>query len=87
MTMSLLLEHFDGLIAALEDVEQLNLAILRLAIQGKLLTQNNTDEPASEILKRIITAKSELNIKEIFSPIEDDEKPFELPKAWEWTAA
>jgi type I restriction enzyme, S subunit len=82
---SIFLNYFDDLLATPEDVEQLNRAILHLAIQGKLLTQDNTDEPASEILKRIIAAKSELNIKELFSPIGDDEKPFELPKAWEWT--
>jgi type I restriction enzyme S subunit len=51
--MTLLLEHFEALLATPADVEQLNRAILTLAVQGRLVAQDPDDEPASELLKRV----------------------------------
>ncbi|HFQ5091466.1 TPA: restriction endonuclease subunit S, partial [Vibrio vulnificus] len=52
--------------------------------------QDPTDEPASELLKRIAEEKAQL-VKEkkikkqkALPPIAEDEKPFELPSGWEW---
>ncbi|MCT7963636.1 restriction endonuclease subunit S [Laspinema sp. D1] len=64
------------------------------AIEGKLTadwrSQNPDVEPASELLKRIAVEKAQL-VKEKkikpqkpLPPITDEEKPFELPKGWEW---
>src|SRR5690606_15111197 len=64
--------------------------ILQLAVMGKLVPQNPDDEPAAELLKRIDAEKARL-VKEgkikkqkPLPPVSDDEKPFELPKGWEW---
>ncbi|MBP9990992.1 MAG: restriction endonuclease subunit S, partial [Bacteroidales bacterium] len=71
--------------------KQLKNAILQLAIQGKLVPQDPTDEPASALLARIRKEKEQLlkvgklKKKDLeTTPISDEEKPFELPDGWEW---
>ncbi len=75
----------------LYGIKKLRELILELAVRGKLVPQDPNDEPASELLKRIATEKAELvkqgKIKKQkpLLEISEDEKPFELPKGWEWT--
>ncbi|WP_217520333.1 restriction endonuclease subunit S [Vibrio metschnikovii] len=83
-------EHFDTLFTTEESIDQLKQTILQLAVMGKLVPQDPTDEPASELLKRIAEEKAQL-VKEnkikkqkALPPISEDEKPFELPSGWEW---
>lgn len=65
-------------------------SVLQHAIQGKLVPQNPTDEPAIELLKRIKAEKEQLikdgKIKKEkpLPPITKDEIPYELPQGWEW---
>ncbi len=69
----------------LTELENLNLAILQEAVQGKLIRQNSKDEPASELLKRIKAEKGKLGKKEKpLPPIKPEEIPFEIPKNWVW---
>ncbi|ELH7842586.1 restriction endonuclease subunit S [Vibrio vulnificus] len=83
-------EHFDTLFTTEESIDQLKQTILQLAVMGKLVPQDPTDEPASELLKRIAEEKAQLvkdkKIKKqkALPPISEDEKPFELPSSWEW---
>ena len=70
--------------------EKLKKSVLQQAIIGRLGTQNDKDEPASELLKRIKDEKAKL-IKEkkikkekALAPITDDEKSFDIPESWEW---
>ena len=70
--------------------QDLKNAILQLAVQGKLVLQDQHDEPASELLKRIKAEKERL-IKEgkikkekPLSLISDGEIPFDIPENWEW---
>ena len=71
-------------------VKKLRELILELAVRGKLVPQDASDEPASELLKRIAAEKAKLlaegKIKKSkpLAEITDDEKPFELPVGWEW---
>jgi type I restriction enzyme S subunit len=76
------------------NVQKLRESILQLAVQGKLTAkwrEENPDvEPASELLKRIKAEKQRL-IKEkkikkekALPEIRDEEKPYEVPKEWEW---
>src|SRR5208283_2729753 len=64
---------------------QLRQAILREAVQGKLVPQNSDDEPAFELLNRIKTEKERLlaqgNIRKEkpLTPITAEEMPFGLP--------
>ena len=70
--------------------QDLKNSILQLAVQGKLVPQDPSDEPASELLKRINTAKVKL-VKEgkikkekPLPLISDEEKPFDIPDSWMW---
>ncbi|MCW8334598.1 restriction endonuclease subunit S [Vibrio paucivorans] len=83
-------EHFDTLFTTEESIDQLKQTILQLAVMGKLVPQDPSDEPATELLKRIAEEKAQL-VKEkkikkqkALPPISDDEKPFELPTGWKW---
>ena len=70
--------------------KQLKASILQLAIQGKLVPQDPNDEPASELLKRIVAERErQIAEKKIKKPkplplITDAEKPFPIPASWEW---
>ncbi|EJG0734203.1 restriction endonuclease subunit S [Vibrio parahaemolyticus] len=83
-------EHFDTLFTTEESIDQLKQTILQLAVMGKLVPQDPSDEPAAELLKRIAEEKAQL-VKEkkikkekVLPPISEDEKPFTLPSGWEW---
>ena len=71
-------------------IDDLKKSILQKAIQWKLVNQNQNDEPASELLKRIKEEKEKLikdgKIKKekALIPITDEEKPFEIPSNWSW---
>jgi len=76
---------------SLHGIKKLRELILELAVRGKLVPQEPSDEPASVLLERIAAEKAQLikdkKIKKpkALSAISEDEKPFELPKGWEWT--
>ena len=81
----------SGTAGSVYGVKKLRELILELAVRGKLVPQDASDEPASELLKRIAAEKAKLvaegKIKKSkpLAEITDDEKPFELPVGWEWT--
>ncbi|MFL7037184.1 MULTISPECIES: restriction endonuclease subunit S [Vibrio] len=83
-------EHFDTLFITEASIDQLKQTILQLAVMGKLVPQDPTDEPAAKLLERIAKEKAQLikdkKIKKqkALPPISNDEKPFELPNGWEW---
>ena len=71
--------------------EELKNSILQLALQGKLVEQKNTDEPAQKLLERIRKEKK-AQIKSGRSPkdkrmndVTEEEQLFELPENWVWT--
>ena len=73
------------------NAKQLRNSILQMAIQGKLVPQDPNDEPASVLLDKIRQEKVRL-VKEgklkkkdlVETPINEDEKTFEIPKGWKW---
>ncbi|MGL4483983.1 MAG: restriction endonuclease subunit S [Anaerovoracaceae bacterium] len=73
-----------------EFPEKLKKSILQYAIQGRLVPQIASEEPASVLLKKIKAEKEKLisegKIKKqkLLPEIADDEKPFEIPKTWVW---
>ena len=81
-------EHFDTLFTTEESIDQLKQTILQLAVMGRLVPQNPSDEPASVLLERIAAEKAQLvkdkKIKKQkpLPPIGEDEKPFDLPVGW-----
>jgi type I restriction enzyme S subunit len=83
-------EHFDVLFTTEHSIEQLKQTILQLAVMGKLVPQNPSDEPASVLLEKIAEEKAQLIADKKIKKqkplplITDEEKPFELPSSWEW---
>ena len=76
------IERWFGLIDIIESgkaglqaaVKQAKTKILDMAIHGRLVGQDPTDEPAAELLRRI-NPKAE---------IASDNAPFEVPEGWAW---
>ncbi len=74
----------------LYGIKKLRELILELAVRGKLVPQNPEDEPASKLLERIETEKTRqveeklVKKQKALPAIAEDEKPFELPRGWEW---
>lgn len=74
----------------LYGIRKLRALILELAVRGMLVPQDPCDEPACELAKKIHIEKARLvkegKIKKTrpLAPIDDGEKPFELPQGWEW---
>jgi type I restriction enzyme, S subunit len=83
-----LLKHFEQISEAPDAVPRLRRFILDLAVRGKLVEKNPTDEPVSDLLKRIDAEKKRLlKLKKIktrdsLNPINGDEVPFEVPNHW-----
>ncbi|WP_429231960.1 restriction endonuclease subunit S [Aeromonas veronii] len=82
--------HFDTLFTTEASIDALKQTILQLAVMGKLVPQDPSDEPASALLERIAAEKAQM-VKEKkikkekpLPAISEDEKPFELPQGWEW---
>ena len=82
--------NFEKVFTDLENVKELRKTCLQLAVQGKLVPQDPTDEPASVLLEKIREEKQKF-IKEgkikkgkPLPPIEEDEIPYELPDGWVW---
>lgn len=73
-----------------EFEDKLKQSVLQYAMEGKLVKQNPSNEPASELIKKIENEKAELvkegKIKKSkkLPAITDDEKPFDIPDSWEW---
>lgn len=87
-----LVRHFDLIAQAPGGVARLRELILTLAVQGKLVPQDPTDEPASELLKKIrvekdrLIAEGKIKRDKPLAAIADEETSFELPAGWLWTS-
>ncbi len=83
--------HFDLLFDTPESIAKLKQTLLQLAVQGKLVPQDPSDEPAGELLKKIAAEKARLvaggkiRKDKPLAGIGEDEKPFVVPRCWEWS--
>lgn len=86
----MLLSNLNLLATAPGGVAKLRELILTLAVQGKLVPQDQADEPASRLLQKIraekdrLIAEGKIKKDKPLAAITDEEKPFELPIGWEW---
>ena len=86
-----LLAHYEKIADAPDAIFRLRRFILDLAMRGKLVPQDQNDEPAVELLKRIFAEKARLvKAGEIRGRNRENpdvaEPPFTLPRNWTWTA-
>jgi type I restriction enzyme, S subunit len=85
-----LLAHYEQIADAPDAIARLRRFILNLAVRGKLVPQNANDEPALELLKRILQEKArrvkagEIRTPKTSEPIRGDELPILLPQSWAW---
>jgi type I restriction enzyme, S subunit len=83
-----LLQHFERISEAPDAIPRLRRFILDLAVRGKLVEQDPSDEPASELLKRIATEKArlvkagEIKKQKPLPPLTSDELFNAIPSGW-----
>jgi len=77
-----LLQHFDRIVEAPDAVPRLRQFILDLAVRGRLVEQDLSEEPASALLKPHLTIAAQQlpsNAKRV------EQVPFALPSGWLWS--
>lgn len=85
-----LAEHFHTLFTTESSIDALKQTLLQLAVMGKLVPQDPSDEPASELLTRIaaekqrLMAEGKLKKQKPLPEIAASEKLFELSTGWQW---
>ena len=83
-------QHFGELYSVKENVAELRKAILELAVMGKLVPQDPTDEPASELLRAIkaerqkLVKEKKLKIGQLTNDTKGINEDIEIPATWSW---
>ena len=86
-----LAEHFHTLFTTEPSIDALKQTLLQLAVMGKLVPQDPSDEPAGELLKRIadekarLVAEGKLKKQKPLAEITETELPFGIPNNWAWS--
>ena len=84
-----LLQHFERISEAPDATKRLRRFILELAVRGKLVEQDPSEEPAKELLKQIAAEKARLvkagEIKKQKPLGALPESPFPIPSNWCWS--
>ena len=84
------LENFTPLTIRPDQIKAFRQTILNLAIHGKLVPQEPTDEPASMLLERIAFEKArmvktgEIKKDRQHQPIAEDQGMIRIPTSWSW---
>jgi type I restriction enzyme, S subunit len=74
-----------------EDIELLRNSILSLAMQGRLVEQNPSNESATLLLQKVreekvrLVAEKKVRKEKELEPITPTEIPYELPNGWTWS--
>ena len=85
------LENLAPLTARSDQIKALRQTILNLAVRGKLVEQDPTDEPASGLLEAINKTRKKLYAeKQIPKPkpllsLDELDLPFDVPPGWTWS--
>ena len=85
-----LVRNFNLIAQAPGGVARLRELILTLAVQGKLVPQDPSDESASELLKKIraekdrLIAEGKIKRDKPLDEIAEEEETFDLPEGWVW---
>ncbi len=76
------LDHLPRITTRPEHIKFLRQTILDLAVRGKLVDQDASDEPAIECLRSIAGLTS--NRKELLNPLAKSESGVRIPASWAW---
>jgi|HubBroStandDraft_2_1064218.scaffolds.fasta_scaffold02689_5 type I restriction enzyme S subunit len=91
MNTSQLLANFDRISDAPDAIPHLRRFILDLAVRGRLVEQDPTDEPASDLLKRIKVKKAAIikggavRTEKPLPRSAENELPYRIPPTWSWS--
>ena len=83
-------ERMDDLFTAPDDLASLREAVLQLAVRGRLVPQDEEEEPASRLLESVVEEKAELVKKrkvrkrKPYVSLMPDEIIFAIPQSWIW---
>lgn len=89
---ALLTDNLPLLAGAPNGIKKLRELILELAVRGKLVPQDPSDEPAGELLKRIaeekarLVAEGKIKKQKPLAEVGEEAEPFELPAGWKWSS-
>ncbi len=84
------LRHLSCFTARPNQIQQLRQAVRNLAVRGRLVPQDPTDEPAVDLVARIraerndLMKRGELKAPRSTSVVPEEEFPFTLPASWQW---
>lgn len=81
--MEIFSNNFNDFFSTKQNIAKLKQLTLQLAMQGKLVSQNPNDQPASELLKEIEKEKKANKVKSL-EPIKSELLPYDLPNGWQW---
>jgi type I restriction enzyme S subunit len=82
--------HFDTLFTTESSLDALKRTILQLAVMGKLVPQVASDEPSSELLKRIeherarLVAEGAIKKPKLTLPVVEHEYQHPIPASWNY---
>lgn len=88
--MSIYTEHFEIVFGIKQNIQSLRKKVLELAVEGKLVEQDPSDESALELVEKIqierkrLLESGEINKQKPINPINENEIPFRIPDSWEW---
>lgn len=86
-----LAEHFHTLFTTGSSIDALKQSLLQLAVIGKLVPQDSSDEHASELLKRVseekarLVAEGKLKKQKPLGDVAISDIPFDVPDNWAWS--
>jgi type I restriction enzyme S subunit len=79
MKLETFFEKFELFADAPDAVAKMRELVLALAVQGKLVVQDPSDEPASKLLDRI-----KKQSRTVHQPVPAEDQPYQAPKSWLW---
>ena len=81
--MEIFSNNFNDFFSTKQNIAKLKQLTLQLAMQGKLVSQDLNDQPASELLKEIEKEKKANKVKSL-EAIKLESIPYDLPNGWQW---
>jgi type I restriction enzyme S subunit len=90
MTIEEFLEQFGHIARSPEGILRIRRLILDLAVRGRLVRQDPSDEPASALLERIkaereeFVAEGKIRRAKPLPALADQEIPYDAPRGWRW---
>ena len=89
--LQLLIDNMDKIFNTPDSMEEMRNVVLQLAIEGKLVDQDPSDEPANSLMLKIEARRKKLikkgeirNSLTNLDNIDENKMPFKLPKKWKW---